>query len=299
MQKTSLLTAAMLLLTTVLPVPACSFGPSMVSASAAKRPQWTSWTPFTKQGRRFYVGHSTGAATLEEGRKLACAAAFRAMVQEIAVTVSEESHYVERETGGIYTYDVQFRTTTQSTPVTVKGVQTSGEYYEEWSRASREFDTWVLISLPVDEWKRAIRTAAGKVLVVWSCEADDSDACSRTLLEEILSTLTRNGRQLLPEIVTGPVKSNLAVLGASFDAAYVLAVSAHARFLQELNGEFFASAQAVARFIDTAEGKVLANIDTGHVKGGHYSRLDALKTALRKSCKELASRLELSSVISR
>jgi len=264
----------------------------MVSASSLKKPSWTASTPFSKQGRRFFVGHSTGAASVEDGRNLATAAAFRVMVQEIGVTVSEESHSVEREADGVYSYDVQFRTRTRSVPVKVKGIQTAGEYFEEWSRGGREFDTWVLVSIPAEELQKAMRAAAGKVLVVWTCSADVKDACTPELKEGILSCLTRMEKPLLPDTFPGPVAAeDLASLGENRDAAYVLSVEVEAKFLSEVHDEYYASARAVARYIDTGDSQVLSTVETGDIKGGHYSKLDAVRTALKNACKDISSRI--------
>jgi len=269
---------------------ACSSGPYMMSATGDQKPAWLRATPYKKGGKRFYVGRSSDAETSEDGYRLATSDALRSFLQEVGVTVGEESTAFQQEHDGQFSYDVQLKVTTRADPVKVRKMAVAHRYQETWSRNGTAFDTWVVISLPEAEIARALRDAAGKVLLVWNCRADPDKACRNALRDNVRQAVTEAGRPLLPETAAAE-GGNLAELGAQKGAAFILEVKVVGEFLSARHGEFYAHGTATAQFIQTDGGKVLHSLEIGPEKGGHFSKAEAVKVALDEVVKELGTQL--------
>ncbi len=270
---------------------ACATGPYLELASREQRPEWLERTPYQLGGKRYYVGRSTGALSSEDALQLARADAVRALVQQLGVTVSEESLAHQEESDGQFSYDVQLQVTARSEPVKIRNMTALDRYVETWHRAGREFDGWVLMMLPEADYVQARRAAAGRVLVVWECDAEPRTLCIPSLIEGIQEVVTAAGRPLVPEVILGPVKSDLSEVGMEREAAFVLHIAISGSFTSEMEGEFYAQGSATARLIDTGEQKVVRSFETGPLKGGHFSREQAVMVALRDAAKALAAQM--------
>ena len=281
----------LLVLTAVLTCTACSTSPYMTDASNEKRPKWLDRTSYKLGPKRYYVGHTTGADSEEDARRLAREDAVRQLIQEIGVTVSEESKSVQREKDGQYSYEVQLQVTSKSKPVRLSNLKEEGEYFETWWRSGTKVDAWAMISLPQADFATARRALIGRVLLVWECASRPDGACATAHEEAVKAAATDAGRPLVPETARLP-QQTLPVLGANHNAALVLSVKLDATFDSEHHGEFFAYATATAQVIDTGDGKVICSVDTGQVKAGHFSKKDAAKTALDEAVKQLAAELK-------
>ncbi len=271
---------------------ACSTSPYMTESSNEKRPKWLERTSYKLGPKRYYVGRTTGAGSEEDARRLAREDAVRQLIQEIGVTVSEESKSVQREKDGQYSYEVQLQVSSKSAPVRLSNLKEEGEYFETWWRGGTKVDAWAMISLPEADFAKARRTLVGRVLLVWACASTPDGACASAHEETVKAAATDAGRPLVPQIARLPQKP-LPVLGADNNAALVLSVNLKTTFDSEHHGEFFAFATATAELIDTGDGKVVCSVDTGQVKAGHFSAKDAAKTALNDAVKQLAEELKI------
>lgn len=269
----------------------CSTGPYMTEASNEKRPKWLDRTSYKLGPKRYYVGRTTGADSEQDARRLAREDAVRQLIQEIGVTVSEESKSVQRERDGQYSYEVQLQVTSKSKPVRLSNLKEEGEYFETWWRAGTKVDAWAMISIPEADFGKARRSLVGKVLLVWECASTPGGACASAHEETVKAAASDAGRPLVPEIARLP-QQTLPVLGANKGAALVLSVKLNATFDSEHHGEFYAFATATAQLIDTGDGKVVCSADTGQVKAGHFSKKDAARTALNEAVKQLADELK-------
>ena len=279
-----------LILTAMLSM-ACSTSPYMTESSNEKRPKWLDRTSYKLGPKRYYVGRTTGADSEQDARRLAREDAVRQLIQEIGVTVAEESKSVQREKDGRYSYEVQLQVTSKSKPVRLSNLKEEGEYFETWWRSGTKVDAWAMISLPEVDFAKARRALVGRVLLVWACASTPDGACAAAHEEAVKAAVTDAGRPLVPETARLP-RQTLPVLGANHNAALVLSVKLDANFDSEHHGEFFAYATATAQAIDTGDGKVVCSIDTGQVKAGHFSQKDAASTALNEAVKLLAAELK-------
>jgi hypothetical protein len=270
---------------------ACSAGPVMSGATAPERPKWTAKTGGQKKGKRFYVGRSSGLPRSDDGYEMAANDALRAVVRELGITVQEESRDIQRERNGEYSYLVEIRLSTQSKPVRLAGVHRAKIYQETWERPGVEYDSWVLLAVPVSELEKARRQIAGKVLLAWNCTSDTAGTCDRALLEPIANVATTGGHPLIPEPVQPAAGADLAALGARNGAAWVISVAMEAGFAEESHGEFYATGRGTIQLVDTGDGKVVLSLDSGAVKGGEFSRDKAVQQALDNVSKGLAGKL--------
>jgi hypothetical protein len=290
MKVTRIFLAICLLATLWTLQPGCATGPYLASSSREARPAWLERVPFKKGERRFYIGRSSGARDAESAYELARADAVRALVQELGVTVSEESTAIQQEHNGEFNYDIELKVMARAAPVKVRNMSIADRFHESWERAGPEVDAWILMSVPETDFRRALREAAGKVLVIWECQAQPRPLCSAALAGSLREIITRSGKPLLPGTVLGGGDS-LAETGIKKEAAYVFHVAVSATFIEEIEGEFFANGSATAQLIDTGENKILTTVETGTIKGGHFSQDQAVEKALTDTIKALADKL--------
>lgn len=269
---------------------ACSAAPHVLSTSAPKEPRWLGDIPFQKGGKRYYIGRASGSKSVEHAHEIARADALRTLVQDLGVTVAEDSTAMQKEADGQYSYNVELKVTTSSKPVKIRKLAEVDRYHEVWSRAGQEIDAWVLMTVPEEMFRRALREMAGKVLIVWECDADPRLACANELMDGIKTATTEAGMVLIPEIVLGPITESAVTLGQRRDAAYVLSVKVASEFLSSVDGEFFASGTGSAQLIETGDGKTLKTVDVA-LKGGHFSKVNAVKTAVKQSVRKLTDDL--------
>ena len=271
----------------------CSSGPKLINTSSGEKPVWLDSAAYRRGEDRFYVGQSVGAQNPDQALELAFSDALRALVQEIGVTVSEESKAIQREVNGEFSSNVLLEVTTSSQPVKVRNLKEAGRYVETWSRGgTTEFDGWVLVQVPEIELSHALRMAGAKVLLIWECQSDQPGPCPEDLIETVRAAVTDAGRPLLPDTLPGPRREDPVRLGIAKDAAHVLIVRVSAGYLSESNGEHFATGRGGADLLETVEGKVVVTIDTGDVKGGHFSKEKAVEITLADVFGKLASDLK-------
>ncbi len=271
----------------------CASGPRLIDASHEKAPKWLNMTPYKLGGKHYYVGRANGARSIDDALQLARSDAIRSLVGELGVTVSEESKAFQEEHNGNFQYDVQLQVQTRSEPVKIRNMVVRERYTETWTRTATETDGWVLMSIPNQDFQRAKREAAARVLIVFDCDAEPTSLCQDKLLDGVRAALATAERPVVPKIVKGPLEKSAQAVGISKQAAYVLTVKLEGEFLSEMDGEFYASSSATAELLDTGDNKVLNSVETGPMKGGHFSRDKAVATALKEAAKSLAARLNV------
>jgi hypothetical protein len=271
----------------------CASGPQLIDASQEQAPKWLNKTPYRLAGKHYYVGRANGARSTEDALQLSRSDAIRSLVGELGVTVSEESKAFQEEHNGAFQYDVQLQVQTRSEPVKIRNMVVVERYTETWTRTATETDGWVLMMIPDADFQRAKREAAARILIVFQCDADPSSLCQDRLLDGVRAALATAQRPVVPKVVNGPLKKSAQAVGISNHAAYVLTVKLESSFLSEMDGEFYASSSATAELLDTGDNKVLNSVETGLLKGGHFSRDKAVATALKEAAKSLASRLNV------
>lgn len=272
-------------------VTGCASGPQLVSASREEAPAWLSKTPYQLGGKHYYVGRANGANSIDDALQLAGSDAIRALVGQLGVTVSEESRAFQEEHNGAYQYDVQLQVETRSEPVKIRNMVVVDRYTETWTRTRTETDGWVLMVIPDEDFRRAQREAAARVLIVFECRCEPRSLCGEKLLDGVRAALTTAQRPVVPQVVLGPLKESAQSVGIGRNAAYVLTVKLEGEFLSEMDGEFYARSSATAELLDTGDNKVLNSVETGPVKGGHFSKEQAVATALQEAAKSLAAQL--------
>ncbi len=285
MRVTVLLTMLTLMVT------GCASGPQLMDASREEAPEWLGKTPYKLGGKRYYVGRANGANSVDDALQLAGSDAIRSLVGELGVTVSEESKAFQEEHNGVFQYDVQLQVQTRSEPVKIRNMVVLDRYTETWTRTRTETDGWVLMTIPEEDFRRAQREAAARVLIVFECRAQPRSLCGEKLLDGVRAALTTAARPVVPQVVLGPLKESAQSVGIGKNAAYVLTVKLESEFLSEMDGEFYARSSATGELLDTGDNKVLNSVETGPLKGGHFSKEQAVATALQEAAKSLASRL--------
>jgi len=265
-------------------------GPSRLEATAPSRPSWIGGPSYSSGGAMIYNGLASGAATPEEARRAARQDALLTMAQEVAVEVGGEIATRQVVVDDQESVDVQIRTQSRTRSIHVEGVRYLEDYGETWRRGGVVHDAWALVAVPIEGLRAARCEADGRLLLAWSCDAEEG-VCGpdhELGLREALGTLAM---PLLPETLPTTDPAGAAAAARSRCAARVAVVRAGARFLGEHGGEFFAEASASVRFLKANTGEELAAFEVGPVKGGHYSRGDALRAALARALEELRGEL--------
>jgi len=257
----------------------------------AGAPAWVKKISWTDGAKRYYVGQAVSVATAEDARGLAMQDAMRRMANEAGVTIAEESTYQQQEADGSYSYDVDMLVTSRSMPLRVGGMKIEGEHRRE-AEVGEGFDAWVMLSVPQVELDKAIRAAKGLLLLVFSCETDVLPACPSASEERVRGALTDAGLSLVTdELEWSADTAGLAAAAATKGAAMLVLVELEARFEEEVNEEYYSYGRGVAQVVDTGDGQTIAAVDTGEVKGGHYSKADSVRDALRKASGDLGAAL--------
>ncbi len=103
--------------------------------------------------------------------------------------------------------------------------------------------------------------------------------------------LAERGAQLLPAPQHSLLDANTTKLALQQNAAYVAAITIESRFLEEINGEFFAEANISLKRIDSTDQKALVSIEVSPEKGGHIAAREAELAAIDAALESLAYQL--------
>jgi len=215
-------------------------------------------------------------------------------LRQIAVRVGGEFVDVREEVNGEYSYRIKDSQTSEVRQVEVRGAQPAGD------PCIQESDGFVraAVVVPETEWRRLQIQSKGATLLVYRCKADPQEACDGAPLRAIQQAAADRGLSLLSTPYRPPADSpfppspaQVRQLALDYEAARLFVAELEVVFLGEEDGEFFARARASAWQVDGFEATFGPPAEVPPVKGGHYSKLDASKAALRKAYERLAGQV--------
>ena len=125
------------------------------------------------------------------------------------------------------------------------------------------------------------------------CNTDNlgKGACPSTTVHKLSEMLTARGAKLLPTVDTSFLDAAAMGRAVNQNAAYVAAVVIESRFLEEINGEFFAEANISLQRFDTADQKMISSIQVEPEKGDQLNARDAELAAIAAALENLGYKL--------
>ena len=268
-------------------------GPTMLESSAPQRPDWIGKPSYPMGGLLYYNGLSTGAENLEEARRTARQDALLTMAQEIAVEIGGEIATKQIVVDKQQSVDVRITTSARTESVKVEDVKFVQDYSETWRRDALVYDAYALVAVPRAAIWRARCDAKGHVMLAYLCDGGAEDVCANSHRDSVRAALSDAGVTLLPDLADPADPAALAAAGLEKCAARVVIVEIGSRALGTQGDEHYAEATGNVRVLRSGTAEELAAFTVGPVKGGHYSKADALRTALGKVIDELGSELKV------
>ena len=269
---------------------ACSSAPVLISGSPKAAPSRLPSPSFVEGDRKVFSTWATGSRSAEEAYRLAFGNAIGQAAKELGVIVEGEVECVEKSTEDSYTYTCRSKEKTKQIPIKLKKVKVRQHYEECWKVAGEiRCDGYVRISIPEAELKLAARMIRGRTALVWECAGPEGYSCPSNLEEEVRSAADRGGLPLLSVAVE---EGDCADLAEKLDAAYLFKVRFSLNIAGKEGKATFARGSASAQLVETRDCKVKRTVDTGEMKGGGYSRDDALRLTLKDICTRLVGRIE-------
>ena len=245
-----------------------------------------------------YLGRSDGALDSSEAFSLAMQDALGQLTQELGVRVESQSVLAQREVNGVFSTDVQLMMSTQSAPVTIRGLKVARRFtlQDKWEEPNPpgKYRGCVQIRIPPKERRRLERVVLGRTVLSVLCEGLPSgdSTCPPEVRSQLEEVLTHYGVKIAPLSMDGAPSDQLMAKAREIDAAFVLVVVLRTRFVEEINGEFFAEASASVRRLDAYDQKTLTTLQVEPQVGGHLNvrdaqlaSLDEVLLALRKQLK--------------
>jgi len=267
-------------------------GPIMLEATAPTRPDWIGKPSYPMGGLSYYNGLATGAESLDEARRTARQDALLTMAQEIAVEIGGEIATKQIVVDDQQSVDVQISTSARTESVKVEGVKFVQDYTETWRRSGVVYDAYALVAVPRAAIWRARCDAKGHVLLAFGCDGSEEGVCTASHQDTVRAALSDAGLILLPDAAAPGDPAALAGKGLEKCAAQVIIVEVSAHSLESRGDEHYAEASGNVRVLRAGTGEEQTAFTVGPVKGGHYSKADALKTALGKVLDELGAELK-------
>lgn len=262
-----------------------------ISETSETIPGWCELKQRTKVNQTTYLGRSDQIRDKGTALNLARADALSLFTNELGVTIRAESKATQRELNGVLSSDVTVSVSTQSSPVTVRGIETVREFVT--STLPQGYMGCVEIKIPMAETLRLKRLVLRKSLLVVNCQSENLslDRCRNTVANKASEILANRGAKLLPGITTGDLEPAFA-RAMKREAAHILAITINSRFIAETNGEFYAEAEINLQQVDSTDRKTVQSIQVGPVKGGHYSKADAEIAAMLEALEALREQIE-------
>ena len=103
--------------------------------------------------------------------------------------------------------------------------------------------------------------------------------------------LSTRGAQLLAGADHSRLDVSATKRALQQNAAYITAISIESRFLEEINGEFFAEANISLKRIDSTDQKALVSIEVSPEKAGHIAAREAELAAIDAALENLTRQL--------
>ncbi|MFH1532481.1 MAG: hypothetical protein ABIK09_17280 [Pseudomonadota bacterium] len=268
-------------------------GPTMLESSTPQRPDWIGKPSYPMGGFLYYNGLSTGAESLEEARRTARQDALLTMAQEIAVEIGGEIATKQIVVDQQQSVDVRITTSARTESVKVEDVKFVQDYSETWRRSGLVYDAYALVAIPRAAIWRARCDAKGHVLLAFACTDGAAGICASSHRDRVRAALSEAGITLLPDLAEPGDPAALAATGLEKCAARVVVVQVESRFLGTQGDEHYAEASGNVRVLQSGTAEELAAFTVGPVKGGHYTKADALRAALGKAIDELGTELKV------
>ena len=259
-----------------------------LKSSIAQKPAWVDSAGTIKgAGEIRFVGRVSGIKNEADALNMATNDAFSKLSNYFGVSVKSDFISSEQETDGRYTYSIGLDSKITGSKVTVKDYVISGSYIEQWQRNSKEFDAYVLLSVPEKEIAR-IRIeveGAGTCVVV----SDHGEVKNKTK-EMIQRISSRKGIKFKPEIKSVPKESDEIISLEKHQTAYLLTVTCEIGKTSEYNGEYYTEIKTRIELISLLDGKVVESWNSV-AKGGAFSKDDSIVKGIEDSFKEIFSKI--------
>ena len=252
----------------------------MLKSSLSSRPAWVNSTGTIKgSGEMRFVGRSSGAGTEADAVQLATNDAFAKLSSHFGVSVKSDFISSEQETDGNYTYSIGLQSKVTGSKITVKNYIVSGSYIEQWQRSAREYDAFVMVTVPDSEIARIRVEVEGTGS--WHIECKSQEAVAKT--KELMQVLNeKRGIKFKPAQSAESADAGFEKL----QTAYHLSVKCEIGKTAEYNGEFYTNLRTTVELISLIDGKVLESWNAD-VKGGAFSKEDSLTKAVEDSFRQI------------
>ena len=253
-------------------------------------PGWCKTAGLGSANQTEYTGRADSVPTREEAIQQAAAQALSQLTNELGMTVQSQSTFKQRETNGAFSSDVKLEVSIASKPMSVRGVQVIRQFAADQGQG---FTACAEVSIPPEEKKRLKRLELNKTALVLHCRGTNipTGACPNAVVNKISALLSERGVQLLPAPQHCLLDASATQLALQQNAAYIAAVTIESRFLEEINGEFFAEANISLKRIDGTDQKTLVSIEVAPEKGGHIAGREAELAAIDAALENLAYQL--------
>jgi hypothetical protein len=253
-------------------------------------PSWCHAAGFGTANQTEYTGRADAAPSREEAIQQATAQALSQLTNELGMTVQSQSTLKQRETNGVFSSDVKLKVSIASESINVRSVRVVRKFAAEQGQG---FTACAEVSIPPAEKNRLNRLALNKTALVLHCSGTNisAGACPNTVVNKITAILAERGAQLLPDPQHSRFDASTTKLALQQNAAYIAAVVIESRFLEEINGEFFAEANISLKRIDSTDQKALVSIEVSPEKGGHIAAREAELAAIDTALENLAYQL--------
>ena len=270
----------------------CASGTAMRESlrASASVPIWCKSAGLGTSGQTQYVGRSDGAPSEEEAIQLATGLALNQLTSELGITVQSRSSFQQQEVNGQGSSHALVEVTIESKPITVRGIKVGEQFTAERGNGHM---ACVQVNVSSAEKIRLKRMVLGKTALMVQCNTDNlgKGACPSTTVHKLSEMLTARGAKLLPTVNTSFLDAASMERAVNQNAAYVAAVVIESRFLEEINGEFFAEANISLQRFDTADQKMISSIQVEPEKGGHLNARDAELAAITAALESLGYKL--------
>lgn len=261
---------------------------AMLKSSSAARPSWVDSAGTIKnKGAFLFVGRSSGIKTESEAVSMATDDAFSKLSSYFGVSVKSEFISSEQETDGRYTYSIGLQSRITGSKVTVKDYVISGSYTEQWQRNSREFDAFVLLSVPEKEIARIRIEVEGAATCVVVSNHDEVKNKTKEIMQVISK---KKSIKFKPEIKSVAKESDEIMSLEKHQTAFLLTVTCEIGKTNEYNGEYYTEIKTTVELISLLDRKVVERWSSV-AKGGAFSKEDSIAKGIQESFSEIFSKI--------
>lgn len=257
-----------------------------MSREPATAPWWASAGPAQRErgDNAYFIGEAHGAASLDEAKKRAFAAALGQASLAAGVKVETAMTDVTIEVNGRASYAIGMKNQVTGVPITLRVFREEGAVIERWQRSGGiEYDARVAVAVPKLELLRIVREARG----LCGLGVVASDARHARALLEFAKKLAEKKRLTLTADAT-LVSAGAAAkeLASKSDAAFFLVTQLDADEPTKEGNAFFSRIRLSARLISLTEDKEIFAINE-EVKAGDYSPAAMMDVGLKQLTRKI------------